>query len=86
MPGVPAVTRLFEYLIPGLADGSIYAICALGLVLTYKTSGVFNFAHGAVAAAAAYLFYQFRNLDHLSWPLAGLLALSIVALVGGVLL
>ena len=30
----------------------------MGLVLTYKTSGIFNFAHGAVAAGAAYLFYE----------------------------
>ena len=80
------MTRLLEYLIPGLADGSIYAIAALGLVLTYKTSGVFNFAHGAMAAAAAYGFYQFRYRNHMPWPVAGLLALIIVGLLGGLLL
>jgi branched-subunit amino acid ABC-type transport system permease component len=80
------VTRLLEYLVPGIADGSIYAICALGLVLTYKTSGVFNFAHGALAAAAAYAFYQFRNRNHLPWPVAAILALIIVGLIGGLLL
>src|SRR5579862_4509270 len=31
---------------------------ASGLVLTYSTSGIFNFAHGAVAFAVAYLYYQ----------------------------
>ena len=32
----------------GLATGSIYAMSATGLVLTYKTSGIFNFAHGGI--------------------------------------
>ena len=35
------------YIISGLVAGSIYAISALGLVLTYTSSRVFNFAHGA---------------------------------------
>ena len=37
------------YLISGLVAGSITAISALGLLLTYKSSRVFNFAHGAIA-------------------------------------
>jgi len=39
------------YIISGLVVGSIYAISALGLVLTYTSSRVFNFAHGALAYA-----------------------------------
>src|SRR6476620_1824869 len=34
---------------------------ASGLVLTYSTSGIFNFAHGAVAFATAYLYYQLNT-------------------------
>ena len=34
---------------------------ASGLVLTYITSGIFNFAHGAVAFATAYLYYQLNT-------------------------
>ena len=34
---------------------------ASGLVLTYTTSGIFNFAHGAVAFATAYLYYQLNT-------------------------
>jgi branched-subunit amino acid ABC-type transport system permease component len=78
--------HLLNYIIPGISDGAIYALCALGLVLTYKTSGVFNFAHGGVAAAAAYLFYDFRDRQHLPWPLAAAIALVIVGLVGGLVL
>ena len=42
----------------GLVTGAIYSIMASGLVLTYTTSGIFNFAHGAIAFATAYLYYQ----------------------------
>lgn len=42
----------------GLVVGSIYALTAFGLVLTYRTSGVFNFAHGAVGMFFAYVFFQ----------------------------
>jgi ABC-type branched-subunit amino acid transport system ATPase component/branched-subunit amino acid ABC-type transport system permease component len=47
--------------ISGLATGAIYSILASGLVLTYITSGIFNFAHGAVAFATAYLYYQLNT-------------------------
>ena len=45
----------------GLATGAIYSILASGLVLTYITSGIFNFADGAVAFATAYLYYQLNT-------------------------
>src|SRR5581483_2118154 len=37
-----------------------YALAATGLVVTYTTSGVFNFAHGAVGLVAAVAFYWLR--------------------------
>lgn len=40
-----------EYLpfnIAGLTTGAVYGLAGVGLVLTYKTSGIFNFAHGAL--------------------------------------
>ena len=43
------------------STGAIYSIMASGLVLTYSTSGIFNFAHGAVAFATAYLYYQLNT-------------------------
>ena len=45
----------------GLVTGAIYSIMASGLVLTYTTAGIFNFAHGAVAFTTAYLFYQLNT-------------------------
>ena len=45
----------------GLVTGAIFAILASGLVLTYITSGIFNFAHGAVAFATAYLYWELNS-------------------------
>lgn len=42
----------------GLVLGAVYAIAASGLVLTYNTSGVFNFAHGAQAMLGAFMYWQ----------------------------
>ncbi|MCZ4588804.1 ATP-binding cassette domain-containing protein [Rhodococcus opacus] len=61
---------LISFVIIGLVAGSIYGLAAVGLVLTYKTSGVFNLGHGALAALAAYSFYVLNVQLELSWPIA----------------
>ena len=48
------------FVVVGLTSGAVYALAAMGLVLTYTTSGVFNFAHGAVAMFATFFFYTLR--------------------------
>jgi branched-subunit amino acid ABC-type transport system permease component len=80
------MSDLLPLVFVGLATGSVFAIAALGLVLTFKTSGVFNFAHGAQAAAAAYLMYTLRQEQGWPWPLAALVAVVIVGVGGGLLL
>ena len=52
--------NFLAYTVLGLCLGSVYAIAATGLVVTYSTSGVFNFAHGAVATMSALIFWQLR--------------------------
>jgi branched-subunit amino acid ABC-type transport system permease component len=79
------VKDFWPFVIAGLTTGSLYGLAAMGLVLTYKTSGIFNFAHGAVAAGAAYIFYELNTRNHLSWPLAALIVLFVVAPVAGIL-
>ena len=49
-----------------LTAGSIYAIAASGLVVTYTTSGVFNFAQGAMGMIMAFLYWEVR-INH-GWP------------------
>jgi len=80
------MNTFLNYLVPGLTNGSTYAIIALGLVLTYKTTGVLNFAHGGFAAAGAYLFYQVRVNNDLPWFWAMLIALTLVGVGGGLLM
>ena len=43
----------FEVLLGGLLSGVMYALVALGYVLIYKASGVFNYAQGAMVFLAA---------------------------------
>ncbi len=50
------MTFFFEVLIAGLLSGMLYALVALGFVLIFKASGVFNFAQGAMVYFAALTF------------------------------
>lgn len=50
------MTFFFEVLIAGLLSGMLYALVALGFVLIFKASGVFNFAQGALVYFAALTF------------------------------
>jgi len=50
------VSQFLNYAVPGIPFGCSYAIVAVGLVLTYQATGVFNFGFGAQAFASALLF------------------------------
>jgi len=77
---------LLPFIVIGIASGSVYALAGTGLVLTYKTSGIFNFAHGSVAALAVFVYY-FLHVQHgVPWPLAVLLCLGVLAPAVGVAL
>ena len=71
---------LFRFLIVfGLQAAAIYAVAASGLVVTYATSGIFNFAHGATGMLAAFSYWELWQ--NRGWP--GWLALDRRALRGG---
>src|SRR5437868_15278477 len=74
---------LLPFLVVGLSSGAIYGLAGIGLVLTYRTAGVFNFAHGAVAALGAYAFYELRTTHGWPWPVALVVSVLAVAVVGG---
>ena len=61
----------------GLCTASIYALAASGLVLTYTTTGIFNFAHGAIGMLGAFAFWEL----HVDWGVPIPLALAVVLLV-----
>ncbi|MGQ0624833.1 MAG: branched-chain amino acid ABC transporter permease [Sporichthyaceae bacterium] len=69
------MSEYVPFLVFGLVIGSIYGLAAMGLVLTYRTSGLFNFGHGAVGAGAAYVFYELRQQQGVPWPIAALIAI-----------
>jgi branched-chain amino acid transport system permease protein len=54
---------VFQYVIAGLVFGSLYAIAASGLVVTYLSAGVLNFSFGATAFFVA-RFYYFLETTH----------------------
>lgn len=77
------MNELLPYLITGVVTGSLYGLSALGLVLSYRTAGVFNFGHGAVAAAAATIFYSLHITHGMAWPLAALITIALFGVVVG---
>jgi branched-chain amino acid transport system permease protein len=56
----------------GLGVGSIYAALAMGLVVTYKGTGVINFAQGAMAMYGAYVYDELRKTGNLVFPVFGI--------------
>ncbi len=50
---------LFQMLVSGIMTGTVYAMVALAIVIVYKASGIFNFAHGSLVAFTAFLLWQF---------------------------
>jgi ABC-type branched-subunit amino acid transport system ATPase component/branched-subunit amino acid ABC-type transport system permease component len=60
-----------EFLLLGLGNGGVFAALAMALVVTYRSSGVLNFATGAQALYAAYTYSLLRN-GELLVPIPGL--------------
>src|SRR3954464_14275249 len=69
-----------SFTVVGLVAGCVYALIATGLVVTYNTTGIFNFAHGAIAMFGAYTFWQLTNSDQ-GWGWPAPLALVVVLFV-----
>ena len=58
-----------EVLIGGLLAGVLYSLVALGFVLIFKASGVFNFAQGAMVLTAALALVRALELfEQWKWP------------------
>jgi branched-subunit amino acid ABC-type transport system permease component len=70
--------EFLPFIVSGIATGAIYGLAGTGLVLTYKTSGIFNFGHGAIATVAAYVFYWLHVDNEVDWTIA--LAVSVLVI------
>lgn len=51
--------NLLPFVVAGLVIGSVYALSGVGVLVLYRTTGVLNFAHGAIGGLAAMLAWQF---------------------------
>ncbi len=69
----------FEVLIGGLLSGVMYSLVALGFVLIYKASGVFNFAQGAMIFFAALTFVGLQESGLSFWVAFGVTMIAMVA-------
>ena len=74
---------MIAILIQGLVTGSVYGLISTGLLLTYRTSGIFNFAFGALGTVSAYLFYTLYGQWHLGLPLSLLVSIIVAGVVLG---
>jgi branched-chain amino acid transport system permease protein len=71
------VHEFIVFTISGLASAGIYAVSASGLTLTYATTGIFNWSHGAIGMIAAFAYWQMR----MGWGWPPLLAILVCLLV-----
>lgn len=69
-----------EVLVAGLLQGVMYSLVALGFVLIFKASGVFNFAQGSLVLFSALTMVGFIEMG-LHWTLAFLVTGGIMVLV-----
>src|SRR5260370_31857295 len=73
--------KVLQYMLTGLAAGSLYALVALGVVLIYRSTRVLNFAHGDIATLAT--FVAFSMLTHrYSFGVAAAVSLLVGAAAG----
>lgn len=60
------------FLALGLGSGAVIALLALGVLVTYRASGVINFAHAALGMYLAFVYYEFRQSGDVVLPVLGL--------------
>jgi branched-chain amino acid transport system permease protein len=68
--------QVLEYSLIGFASGGLYVLAALGFVIIFKASNVFNFAMGEMMMFGAYLFFAMTVQLKFGWPIAVLVALA----------
>jgi ABC-type branched-subunit amino acid transport system ATPase component/branched-subunit amino acid ABC-type transport system permease component len=55
------MSEFIRFAVFGLGTGGLYALLGLGIITGFRSSGVINFSHGAVALVAAYIYYNIRS-------------------------
>jgi branched-chain amino acid transport system permease protein len=76
------LSELSQVLVLGVINGAIYSLIAIGLVLIYKASGVFNFAQGEFGTVAIYGAYIAFSIFHLPYGLGLVVGLAAAVATG----
>ena len=74
------------FIVIGLATGAVYGLAGVGLVLAYKTSGIFNLAYGAIAALTVFVFYWLHDEHGWPWGLAAAVCVLVIGPAEGLLM
>ncbi len=80
------MNSLVNYAIPGIPTGCEFALMAVGLVLTYRATGVFNLAFGAQAFLSAFVYDVLQQSDRLPQWAALAVSVGVIAPALGVAL
>ena len=77
------VAQIVQLIVNGIAIGSIYALVAAGLVMTYKATEVLNFAHGDLLMASAFVAWGLMSIG--AWPfwIAAPVTIAVMAAFAG---
>src|SRR3954454_21944018 len=78
------MSDFLAYTITGIIFGAGYALIASGFVLTYTTSRIFNMSHGAMAMAAAFIYYDLAFPHGIPKLLALVIVVGLIAPLFGI--
>jgi branched-subunit amino acid ABC-type transport system permease component len=76
------MNSVIVFAILGASAGAIYALGSLGIVLTFRGSGVINFASGAMGMVGAFVFYLLRDQHSVPSAIAAIAGVGAAAVLG----
>ena len=76
------MNSVIVFAILGASAGAIYALGSLGIVLTFRGSGVINFASGAMGMVGAFVFYLLRDQHSVPSAIAAIAGVAAAAVLG----
>jgi len=76
------IESLLQAIVSGILTGAIYGLVAMGIVIVFRSSGVFNFAHGALILVGAFFFWTLISLAGLPLWACILITMLVAAIIG----
>jgi ABC-type branched-subunit amino acid transport system ATPase component/branched-subunit amino acid ABC-type transport system permease component len=79
------MTQIIQFAILGLAPGAMYALSALGLVVTNRASNVVNLSQASVGMFGTFVFWDLNQNHGVGYPIAALCGIATSAALSGVI-